>query len=226
MNFSRNMRAALVLAAVFASTFIIMFLVISGTQSSFSTPDTYLSAVQGMDITIGPKPNATDVALDTTITIDTFSAATLNDLQVTPEVPIANVAVEVSGPISYKQTFYPAQLLQPSTTYTVSVTIKNEQVSWSFTTTSQPYQPTTSFYLATYAPWIALATATTTTLLASSAIWRKKKQTNNPPPSHEETIAEARTPTYLEPIRILIVVRCRNYRGVGSVLAQKTFNSM
>jgi hypothetical protein len=172
------MRAALVLAAVFASTFIVVFLVISGTQSAYSTPDTYLTAVQDMDITIGPKPNATNVALDTTITIDTFSSATPNDLQVTPEVPIANVAVEVSGPISYKQTFYPAQLLEPATTYTVSVTIRNDPVSWSFTTTAQPYQPTISFYLATYSPWIALATAVTITLLVGIVTQRKKKPIN------------------------------------------------
>jgi len=176
MNFSRNMRAALILVAVFAFTFLIVLLVISGTQSAYSTPDASLSAAGGMDITIGPKPNATDIPLDTTITIDTFSAAILNDLQVTPEVSIANVAVEVSGPISYKQTFYPTQLLQPATTYTVSVTIRDEPVSWSFTTTSQPYQPTTSFYLATYAPWIALATATITTAIAASAIQRRKKR--------------------------------------------------
>jgi hypothetical protein len=174
MNLSKNMRAILILAAVFASTFIIVLLVISSTQSAYFTPDTYLLAVEGMDITIGPKPNATDVPLDTTITIDAFSSAALNDLQITPEVSIPNVAVEVSGPISYKQIFYPTQLLEPATTYTVSVTIRDEPVSWSFTTTSQPYQPTISFYLATYAPWIALATATTT-LLIGSIIWYKKK---------------------------------------------------
>jgi hypothetical protein len=178
MNLSGNMRAALILAAVFSSTFLIVFLGISSTQSAYSTPDTYLSAVQEMDITIGPSPNATNVALDTTITIDTFSSATPNDIQTTPEVPIANVAVEVSGPVSYKQIFYPAQLLEPATTYTVTVTIRDTPFSWSFTTTAQPYQPTTSFYLATYAPWIALATAAITTLIAALVIQRKKKQAN------------------------------------------------
>ena len=175
MNLSKKMRAALILAAVFASTFLTVFLVISSTQSAYSTPNTYLSEVGGMDITIGPKPNATDVPLDTTITIDAFSSAELNDLNTTPEVPIASIAVEVSGPLSYKQTFYPAQLLEPATSYTVSVTIRDTPVSWSFTTTSEPYQPTISFYIATYAPWIAIAVATTTTLLTGSAIWHRKK---------------------------------------------------
>jgi hypothetical protein len=176
MNLSGNMRLVLILVVVFAFTFTVVFLGISSTQSAYSTPENYLSEVEGMDINIGPKPNATDVPLDTTITIDAFSSATLNDLQTTPEVPIANVAVEVSGPIAYKQTFYPAQQLEPATTYTVTVTIRDTPVSWSFTTTSEQYQPTISFYLATYAPWIAIATATITTLLSASAIQRRKKK--------------------------------------------------
>ncbi len=180
MNLSKKMRATLILAAVFASTFLTVLVVIFSTQSAYSTPDTYLSEAVGMDITIGPKPNATDVPLDTTITIDALSSATLNDLNTTPEINIANIAVEVSGPLSYKQTFYPAQLLKPATTYTISVTIRDTPVSWSFTTTSEPYQPTISFYLATYAPWIALAVATIITSLAGSAIWhRKKSQPSN-----------------------------------------------
>jgi len=180
MNLSGNMRLVLILVVVFASTFIVVFLGISSTQSAYSTPENAVSEVEGMDINIGPKPNATDVPLDITITIDAFSSATLNDLQTKPEVAIANVAVEVSGPISYRQTFYPAQLLEPATTYTVTVTIRDTPVSWSFTTTSEPYQPTISFYLATYAPWIAIATATITTSLAAFAIQRRKKKPLNP----------------------------------------------
>ena len=180
MNLSEKMRAVLILAAVFASTYLAVFLVISSTQSAYSTPENYVSEVEGMDITIGPKPNATDVPLDTTITIDALSSATLNDLNTTPEIPIDNIAVEVSGPLSYKQTFYPAQLLKPGTSYTVSVTIRDTPVSWSFTTTSEQYQPTINFYLATYSPWIALATAATTTLIAGSAIWHRKKRDSYP----------------------------------------------
>ena len=174
MNLSKKMRTVLILAAVFTSTFLTVFLVIASTQSAYSTPDSYVSEYEDMDITIGPKPNATDVPLDTTITIDAFSSAELNDLPTTPEVPIASITVEVSGPMSYKQTFYPAQLLKPATSYTVSVTIRDTPVSWSFTTTSEPYQPTISFYIATHAPWIALAAAITTAMLSGSAIWHKK----------------------------------------------------
>ncbi len=176
MNLSKKMRAALILAAAFVFTFLTVFLVISLTQSAHSTPDHYISEIDGMTITIGPKPNATDVPLDTTITIDALSSAALKGLRLTPEVPIASVAIEVSGPLSYQETFYPAQLLKPATSYTVSVTIRDTPFSWSFNTTSEPYHPTISFYLVTYALWIAFATAVATTLLVGLAIWGRKKR--------------------------------------------------
>ncbi|MBN1245291.1 hypothetical protein JXA31_06830 [Candidatus Bathyarchaeota archaeon] len=184
MNLSKKMHIALILAAVFVLTFLTVFLVISITQSAYSTPDNYASGVDSMTITIGPKPNSTDVPLDTTITIDALSSAALNDLQIAPEVPIASVGIEVSGLLSYKQTFYPAQLLKPATSYTVSVTIRNLPLSWSFTTTSEPYHPTISFYLATYALWIAPSTATATTLLFGFVIWHRKKRANEPTKPH------------------------------------------
>jgi hypothetical protein len=180
MNLSKKMRAALILAGVFVFTFLTVFLVIFLTQPAHSTPDSYVLEGDGMAITIGPKPNSTDVPLDTTITIDALASAALNDLHLTPEVPIARVTSEVSGPLSYKQTFYPAQLLKPATSYTVSVTIVNVPVSWSFTTTSELYHPTISFYLATYVLWIAFSTATATTLLVGLAIWYRKKRVYEP----------------------------------------------
>jgi hypothetical protein len=181
MNLSKKMRVALILAAVFALTFLTVFLVISLTQSAYSTPEHYASGVNGMTITIGPKPNSTDVPLDTTITIDALSPATLNDLHSTPEVPISLVATEVSGPLSYQHTFYPAQLLKPATSYTVSVKISDVPVTWSFTTTSEPYHPTISFYLATCVLWIAFSTAAATTLIVGLAVGYRKKQVNKTP---------------------------------------------
>jgi len=145
MNLSKKIHVALILAVVFASTFLTVFLVISSTQSAYFTPDNYVSVVDSMDITIGPKLNSTDVLLDTAIIIDALSSATLNDLHLTPEVPIASVAIEVSGPLSYKQPFYPAQLLKPATSYTVSVIIKDLLVSWSFTTLPSHIAPQSAF---------------------------------------------------------------------------------
>lgn len=176
MDLSKKLHVAIILTLVFVLTFLVLFLVISLTQSAHSTPGNHVSAVDSMSITIGPAPNATNISLDTTITIDALSATTISNLQMTPEVPIALVTNEVSGPLSYKQTFYPAQPLEPATSYVVSVTIKNIPVSWSFTTTSEPYHPTISFYLAMYALWIALSVATATTSSIGFAIWYRKKR--------------------------------------------------
>jgi hypothetical protein len=176
MNLSKKMQVALILAAAYVLTFLTVFLVICLTQSAYSTPEHYTSDVAGMDFTIGPKPNATDVPLDTTITIDALSSAALDELRLAPEVPISHVGVEVTGTLSYQRTFYPAHLLKPATSYTVSVTIRDVPVSWCFTTTSEPYHPTISFYLATYMLWIALSTATATIALVGLAICYRKNE--------------------------------------------------
>jgi hypothetical protein len=64
-----------------------------------------------MDFTIGPKPSATEVPLDTAITKTALSSAALDDLRLAPEVPISHVGVEVTGTLCYQRTFYPAQFL-------------------------------------------------------------------------------------------------------------------
>ena len=171
-----RMHTTLILTLVSLITFLITMLIISGTQSAYSAPYEYTIEVEDMTITIGPKPNSTNVALDTTITIDSLSSASSDELRISPEVAISSLATEVSGPLSYKQTFYPAQLLKPATNYTVSITIRDTPFSWSFATTSESYQPKTSYYLAKYSPWIALATATITTLLVGLVIWKRKKR--------------------------------------------------
>ena len=181
MNLSVKMRTALVFAVVFLSTFFATMFIITATQSAYSTPDEYDTTVGNMVIKIGPKPNSTDVPLDTTITIDALSSATLGELQITPKVSISSIATEVSGPLSYKQIFYLAQLLEPATSYSVSTTIKDTPFSWSFITTSESYQHITSYFIATYAPWIALAVAIITTLFVVLAIRTRKKETSQPP---------------------------------------------
>jgi hypothetical protein len=91
-------------------------------------------------------------------------------------VPIAYVTSETSGPLSSLETFYPAQQLKPATTYNVSVTIMGVPVSWSFTTTSESFNPTISFYLATNVLWIALSAAVSAASIAGLAMWYKRKQ--------------------------------------------------
>ena len=175
MNNSKKVYWASRLAVVFAASFLTVFLVIFFTQSAYSTPPSYVSVINDMDITVGPSPNSTDVPLDTTITVDALASAALNDLHLTPEVPIASRYSQVTSSVTYLNTFSPAEPLEPDTSYTVSVTILNEPVSWSFTTTSEPFSPSISFILARNVLWISLSAATSATLIVGFAIWLRRK---------------------------------------------------
>ena len=176
MNISKNVQMVLRLAAVFSASFAIVFLSILLTQSAYSTPARYVSVVEGMEITLGPPPNSTNIPLDTTITIDALATATLNDFRVAPEVPMAHVYSETTGPLNYVYTYYPAQLLKRATSYNVSVTISDVPVSWSFTTTAEPFNPNISFLLATNVLWIALSAAASATAVVGFAVWFRKKR--------------------------------------------------
>ena len=63
MNLSKKQHTALRLAVVFSASFLIVFLTIFLTQSAYSTPSSYVSVIKGMDITLGPPPNSTDIPL-------------------------------------------------------------------------------------------------------------------------------------------------------------------
>ena len=171
MKLPKKQQSILLFAAVFAVVFLAVFSAITLTQSAYSTPPQSILYVDTMDINVGPPPNSTNIPLGTTITIDALAIADLNDLQLTPKVPISHVSSETTGPLTYKTTFYPAEPLNPATTYNVSVTISENPVSWVFTTTTTPFQPTASFYLATNNLWISLTIAGATTAIAVVAVW-------------------------------------------------------
>ncbi len=177
MNLSENQNFALRVAVVFSVSFLVVFLAILLTQSEYSTPTSYASIFNGMDIAVGPPPNSTNISLDTTITVEALASASLNDLHVTPKVNFASVTSETTGPLTYLTTFHPDKLLKPGTSYNVSVTIMNMPVSWSFTTTSQPFHPGTSYYLATNGLWIALSVATFSTTIAAFVTKARGKTT-------------------------------------------------
>jgi hypothetical protein len=174
---SKNQYFAACLALVFLVSFIVAFFTISIMQSAYSTPSSYASVIDGMDISVGPPPNSTGVSLDATITVEALASASLNDLRMTPKVNFASVTSDSTGPLTYRTSFHPDKLLKPSTSYNVSVTIMNVPIQWSFTTTSQPFQPGTSYYLATNALLIALSAAAFTTTIAGFSLWLKRKQT-------------------------------------------------
>ena len=175
MKLSKKQYTVLLLVTVFLGSFVAAFLAISLSQSAYSTPSQSLVGLNDMDITLGPPPNSTDVRLDTTITIEAVATAEINDLRLNPEVPIASVASHTTGILTYVNTFYPAKLLTPATSYNVSVVIEGVPVAWSFTTTSEPFSPGISFYLATDVLWIALTAATSATAVVGFAVWYKKR---------------------------------------------------
>ena len=172
------MRLLLLLALVFSVTFLSVFLGIILSQSAYSTPPAYTIDIDGMGIKVGPPPNSTGNPLDTSIIIDALTSASLADFQMTPQVFIARLSSENSSPLTYLNSFYPAQPLKPATFYTVSVIVMNVPVSWSFTT-AEIFSPGISFYLATNEFWIALLTAILVTLSSGFTLRLRSKAKSN-----------------------------------------------
>jgi hypothetical protein len=96
----------------------------------------------------------------------------------TPQVAIARLSSENSSPLTYLNSFYPAQPLKPATFYTVSVIVMNVPVSWSFTT-AEVFSPGMSFYLAANAFWFALLTAVFVTLISGYTLRLRSKAKSN-----------------------------------------------
>ena len=180
MSLLMKKRPVLLLVLVFSAVFLATYSVLVFTLSPYSTPSSQALVVDGgMEIKLGPPPNATNIALDTAITVDAVASATVANLGLTPEVLIAYSSSETTGPLTYLYKFYPAEPLTPATTYTTSVAILDRVVTWSFTTTTEPFTPTLTYNLARNAPWIALATAASATAIAGFILWLKEKQTKS-----------------------------------------------
>ena len=178
MNFSwKKILGLLLLLVVFVVLFLTVYLWVTSTDYGYSMPSWGLSPVSfDIGVSLGPKPNATGVALDTTIRIYTMRDTTVKDLRLTPEVPIARTSEEIGYVPAYGMyTFYPAEPLKPATTYDVSVFIMRETVSWSFTTTSEPLQSEISFFIANNVFWVALLVATAGTSVIGVLVWIKRR---------------------------------------------------
>ena len=172
----KKLHMVFILAAAFSVLFLTVYLAIFLTQSANSKPLSAVSIIDNMEIALGPSPNSTNVSLDTAITVDALASAALEDLQLTPEVRIARVYSEVTSPLTYLNTFYPAGLLEPGTTYTVFVTIMDLPVSWTFTTTAEPFKPGIGYLLSTNGLWISLAIAASATVAVGYAVWFKPRK--------------------------------------------------
>jgi hypothetical protein len=180
----RNTRLALLLAAVFVVTFLIVFLVVSNTQSAYSTPPirdvpTYGQPIYAAppEIYVGPPPNSINVSLDSTIVVNLVhdDYMIVQNVRLTPEIPIAARTDEVDSRFGDSTTiFYVAGLLKPSTTYNVSATIHDDPYSWTFTTTNE-FHPSVGYYFATYVWWVAVTSAIIATSIIGLILWHRRK---------------------------------------------------
>ncbi len=178
MNLSKRLHVILVLSLVFMCSFLAVFFWISNTQSAYSFPQYSGSSVgEVFPFMIGPASNSVNVSLDTVIAVSPWRGSSVSNFRSTPEISIARRVVEIGDSPSATVVFYPAEPLEPATTYNVTVFIHREDVTWSFTTTSEPFHPELRHYLVNYALWIALSTATAATLVVGFAIRLRKKQT-------------------------------------------------
>ena len=167
MKPSKKIRFALVLLAVFVVSFLSVYYVIFLTQSGHSTPSGGVLQVEGMNLVLGPSPNATDVPVNTAITIEATSTASFSEMQLSPEIPVYRAGGEITGSITFLNTFYPVRLLDSDTTYHVFITISDTPVSWKFTTTTDSFNPGIGFYLSVYNVWISMLIAICLSMVVS-----------------------------------------------------------
>ena len=174
MHSPKNKRFFFILIVIFALSFFIAFLLISLTQSAYSTPSQTTIIFNQMSITLGPAPNSTNIPLDTTISVDTIASASLTDLYTIPDEKFGHITSYATGPLTYETRYYPGQPLKPDTSYNISVTIFDNPVTWTFTTTSQPFTPELNYYLAKNNVLFTLLTATIITSISGFFIWLRK----------------------------------------------------
>jgi hypothetical protein len=110
--FMRFLKTDLLLTIVFVVLFAGVFLLISNTQSAYSTPNTILVTIHvdnpqdpGVAVRVGPIPNSTNIPLNTTIEVFQPRYATLENLHLTPEEAIASRIDKHQGLASRTSTF-------------------------------------------------------------------------------------------------------------------------
>lgn len=171
---------AFLLTLFLVASFFAVFLWISNTYSPYSQPITYrvdLGSEKNFPVFIGPKPNDTDVALDTEILVDLWRGTNVSNFRSFPQIEIVKQSSKPAD-LGMTEIFYPAKPLKPSTTYNITLFIYDRDVSWGFTTKSEPFSPEIGYYLATYVLWVAFLAAVMVTLLvgAITRFVKKKKQ--------------------------------------------------
>jgi hypothetical protein len=178
MKFSKNLLLIFCFIIIFLGFFLGVYFLINFTQSSYSTPSRSVFLLNEMSVTLGPPPNSTNIPLDTTIIIDSVASASVNDLHIIPETQISYQTSSVSGSLTYEKTFYPNEPLQPNVTYAVSATILEIPLSWTFTTTSEIFNPKLGYHLTRNATLIALSTASLAVFIFGVIFRLRKRSTD------------------------------------------------
>jgi hypothetical protein len=176
-------RAMLLLGVLFLASFLIAYLTISLLPFAYYPERVYSSpsldvppGPKPQGIYLGPGPGAANVPRDTAILVYQLRAESVKNLVLNPETPIAYETQELDPPASRLTSFFPADLLQPETTYNVSVLIAGRPFSWNFTTSAEPSSPQYSVHLAPQSAWVAVSSAIVATSIAGLVFWARRKR--------------------------------------------------
>jgi len=158
-------RALLILLIIITVFSVVLVTAVNGQHASSANN----SSEPCYGIMVAPVANATNVPLNTTIVFSwtTSSPPAYVNLQLNPEVPIANITTLVltvpsaNGNTSsttlcnqsFRYIFSLSQLLKPSTTYSATLLYGEEaqstqSASWTFTTVSSKQAPPSSLIIA------------------------------------------------------------------------------
>jgi len=178
----------LLLVAVFLLSYLVVFFAISSTPYGYytehvyskpQTPSSYDYSNLGDQwknqlLTPMPEAGSTNVSRDTAIWIDEPRPVRVENLSLSPEVPIATITDEHFPPASAIITVYPAELLQPNTTYNVSAIVAGQPAWWTFTTSSEPSSRRLNYF-----SWVAFTAAilSTMTVMLAFLLQRRRKHT-------------------------------------------------
>ena len=128
------------------------------------------SPIPPVPVFLGPRPGATNVSLNTIIDVYQTRPVDVNSVKLDPEIAFARIENKYEGIASRDTIFYPAELLQPDTTYNVSCSIMGYSAWWTFTTASSFSQPEYENILTPYALLIAFAVSITATIIFTKRI--------------------------------------------------------
>jgi hypothetical protein len=173
-----EMKRLMLPIAVFFAFFLVVFALISFTQSAYSVPKTVAIAINDknnfpLPLYVGPKPNSTDVPLNTAIEFYQPRPIQLETPSLTPNGRILSRSDQLEGVASRITLFFPDIPLKPSTSYNVSLTIAGTYFAWSFTT-SATFHPDIHYFLKTYCLWIALLAGVLSGILSYLVVKRKR----------------------------------------------------